>query len=185
MRIIAGAFRGRRLHGPKGDKVRPTIDRVREAIFSMLAPEIPDSRVLDLFAGTGAMGLEALSRGAALSVFVDQSADSVRLIRENIELCGAESKSRVIREPALSAIRRLASQNELFDIIFLDPPYGKGFIQETLEILEKVAQTDAIVVAEHHVKDESPATLGPWIRDRERRYGDTLISIYSRECSTR
>ena len=97
MRIIAGAFRGRRLHGPKGDKVRPTIDRVREAIFSMLGPDIPDARVLDLFAGTGAMGLEALSRGAALSVFVDQSADSVRLIRENIELCKAESQSRVIR----------------------------------------------------------------------------------------
>ena len=130
------------------------------------------------------MGLEARSRGAALSVFVDRSADSVRLIRENIELCKAESKSRVIREPALSAIRRLASQNELFDVIFLDPPYGKGFIQETLELLETVAQADAIAVAEHHVKDASPETSGPWVKDRERRYGDTQISIYSRGCST-
>ena len=149
----------------------------------MIAPEVPDAKVLDLFAGTGAMGLEALSRGAGLSVFVDQSADSVRLIRENIELCGVQSKSRVIREPALSAIRRLASQNELFDLIFLDPPYGKGFIGETLEILETVAQTDAVVVAEHHIKDVSPATLGPWNKDRERKYGDTLISIYYRGCS--
>ncbi len=184
MRIIAGAFRGMRLHGPKGDKVRPTIDRVREAIFSMLTPEVQDARVLDLFAGTGAMGLEALSRGAAISVFVDQSADSVRLIRENIGLCRAELKSRVIREPVLSAIRRLASQNELFDIIFLDPPYGKGFVQETLEILEEVAQADAVVIAEHYLKDVLPETLGPWTKDRERRYGDTLISIYSRGCST-
>ncbi len=183
MRIIAGAFRGRRLHGPKGDRVRPTIDRVREAIFSMLASEIPNAKVLDLFAGTGAMGLEALSRGAAFSVFVDQSADSVRLIRENIALCRAEAKSRVMREPAVSAIRRLATNDEFFDIIFLDPPYGKGLIQETLAVLDTVAEAQAIVIAEHHIKDSLPATLGPWVQDRERKYGDTLISIYSRECS--
>jgi 16S rRNA (guanine966-N2)-methyltransferase len=181
MRIIAGAYRGRRLHAPKGDKIRPTIDRVREAIFNIIAPEVPDARVLDLFAGTGAMGLEALSRGAALSVFVDQSAEAIRLIRKNVDLCGAGDRSLLLHESAPVAIRHLASRNELFDVIFMDPPYGKGYIEIALETLETVAQPDALVIAEHHVKDETPPIKGPWRKDRERRYGDTLISIYLRE----
>jgi 16S rRNA (guanine966-N2)-methyltransferase len=181
MRVIAGAFRGRRLHTPKGDKIRPTIDKVREAIFNIVASEVPDAKVLDLFAGTGAMGLEALSRGAAECVFVDQSDEAVRLIRENAALCGAQDKVRIIREAIPSAIRRLASKNELFDLIFMDPPYGQGHIEKSLGVLETVAGPDALVIAESHVKDETPTRLTVWSKDRERRYGDTLISIYSRE----
>jgi 16S rRNA (guanine(966)-N(2))-methyltransferase RsmD len=181
MRIIAGAFRGRRLHSPKGDKIRPTIDRVREAVFNIIAAEISDASVLDLFAGTGAMGLEALSRGAAGCVFVDQSDEAVRLIRENVALCGVQENVRIVREAIDSAVRRLVAKNELFDLIFMDPPYGKGQIEKTLGILDAVAGQDALVIAESHVKDESPAHLTVWSKDRERRYGDTLISIYSRK----
>lgn len=180
MRVIAGEFRGRRLHSPKGDKIRPTIDRVREAVFSIIAPEIPGASVLDLFAGTGAMGLEALSRGAARCVFVDQSDDAVRLIRENAALCKALEKVRIIREAIPSGIRRLASEKESFHLIFMDPPYGQGHIEKTLGILDAVAGQEALVIAESHVKDESPTHLTAWSKDRERRYGDTLISIYSR-----
>ncbi len=181
MRIIAGAFRGRRLHSPRGGKIRPTIDRVREAIFNIVASEVPDASVLDLFAGTGAMGLEALSRGALRAVFVDQDSEAVRLIRANVELCRASDRARIIQEPVPSAVRRLAAKNDKFDLIFLDPPYAKGLVEATLVLLDGIAEAGALVVAEHHVKDEAPPKLGIWSRERERRYGDTLVSIYCRE----
>jgi 16S rRNA (guanine(966)-N(2))-methyltransferase RsmD len=180
MRIIAGAFRGRLLHAPKGKRIRPTIDKVRESIFNIIAAEVADAKVLDLFAGTGAMGLEALSRGAQFCCFVDQGDEAVRLIRENVQLCGAQERSRIISGSAASAIRRLGSENEQFDIIFLDPPYGKGFIEKNLQIIGDVAQNDALVIAEQHIKDEPPKVSEIWQKDRERRYGDTLISVYSK-----
>ena len=136
--------------------------------------------MLDLFAGTGAMGLEALSRGAQFCCFVDQGEEAVRLIRENVQLCGAQERSRIIQGSAASAIRRLGSENELFDLIFMDPPYGKGLIEKSLQIIGGVAQDDALVIAEQHIKDEPPKVSGIWQKDRERRYGDTLISVYSK-----
>ena len=137
--------------------------------------------MLDLFAGTGAMGLEALSRGALFCFFVDKSAEAVSLVRENVQLCAAQDRSRIIQGPVASAIRRLGSENELFDLIFMDPPYGKGYIEKTLEIVGPVARKDALVVAEHHIKDKPPMLpVLVWQKDRERRYGDTLISVYSR-----
>jgi 16S rRNA (guanine966-N2)-methyltransferase len=180
MRIIAGAFRGRRLHTPKSNRIRPTIDRVREAVFSIISGQVRGAKVLDLFAGTGAMGLEALSRGANYCFFVDNGGEAVSLIRENVQLCAAQDSSRVIKEPVASAIRRLGSENELFDLIFMDPPYGQGYIERTLEIVGAVARNDALVIAEHHIKDKPPLVPEIWQKDRERRYGDTLISVYSR-----
>jgi len=180
MRIISGAFRGRLLRAPKGNRIRPTIDKVRESIFNIIAAEVAGAKVLDLFAGTGAMGLEALSREAKFCCFVDQGEEAVRLIRENIQLCGAQDRSRIIQGSAASAIRRLGSENELFDLIFMDPPYGKGLIEKNLQIIGDVANDDALVIAEQHIKDEPPKVSGIWQKDRERRYGDTLISVYSK-----
>ncbi len=181
MRIIAGAFRGRRLHAPNSARIRPTSDRVREAVFSMIAEHVPDARVLDLFAGTGAVGLEALSRGARFCCFVDNGTEALRLIRANIELCGAQDRSRIIHGTVASALRRLESENELFDLVFWDPPYGKGYVEQTLPIIRPVAGVGALVIAERHVKElQEPMSEPAWQKDRERRYGDTLISIYSR-----
>ncbi len=179
MRIIAGEFRGRRLHTPKSDRIRPTGDRVREAVFSIIASAVPNAQVLDLFAGTGAMGLEALSRGAARCVFVDQGVEAVRLIRENIELCGASDYSVVVQEAVPSAIRRRAEKSELFDLIFMDPPYGKGLVEKTLEVIGAVSSPETLAIAEHHIRDDSPDQVKDWKRESERRYGDTMISIYS------
>jgi 16S rRNA (guanine(966)-N(2))-methyltransferase RsmD len=180
MRIIAGAFRGRRLQPPKDNRIRPTIDRVREAVFNIIAAQVSGAKVLDLFAGTGAMGLEALSRGAQFCLFVDQGAQALRLISVNIELCGVQERSRMIQGAVNSVVRRLGSENELFDLIFMDPPYGKGYIKKSLELVGEIAAYNALAVAEHHIKDESPKVAGIWQKDRERRYGDTLISVYSR-----
>ncbi|MDR3553177.1 MAG: 16S rRNA (guanine(966)-N(2))-methyltransferase RsmD [Syntrophobacteraceae bacterium] len=181
MRIISGDFRGRRLHAPGSDRIRPTIDRVREAVFSMIAEYVPDARVLDLFAGTGAVGLEALSRGARFCSFVDNGAEALRLIRENVALCGAQESARVINATVASALRRLEAEKELFDLVFLDPPYGKGYVEQTLDMIGPVAGESALVIAESHVKDlRQPISDLSWQKERERRYGDTLISIYSR-----
>jgi 16S rRNA (guanine966-N2)-methyltransferase len=181
MRIVAGIFGGRRLHAPKGMEIRPTSDRVREAIFSIIGQAVSGANVLDLFAGTGALGLEALSRGASQAVFVDQSLAAVQLIRANIELCSVQDRVRVIHESVNHAIHRLTVQEGCFDLIFMDPPYGKGSVQKTLTNLAAVARSGALVVAEHDSKDLSPSSYQEWIRTQARKYGDTTVSFYARE----
>lgn len=181
MRIISGAFGGRRLHSPKSNRIRPTLDRVREAVFSMIAEHVPDARVLDLFAGTGAAGLEALSRGARFCCFVDSGEEALHLIRANILLCGAGESSRVLSGTVASALHRLEQEKEFFDLVFLDPPYGKGYVEKTLESIARIADAGALVIAERHIKEiPTPISDLIWQKDRERRYGDTLIEIYSR-----
>jgi 16S rRNA (guanine966-N2)-methyltransferase len=178
MRIVAGAFGGRRLHAPRDLKIRPTPDRVREAVFSIIASHLPGATVLDLFAGTGAMGLEALSRGAERAVFVDEDPGAIRLVRANTTLCGAAERAVIVQAPVERALKRLSAAGDRFHVIFMDPPYGKGFIERTLPHLIDVAHPGALVVAEHHVKDVLPDLVGQWMKSRERRYGDTEISFY-------
>ena len=178
MRIIAGAFGGRRIHAPKGAAVRPTSDRVREAIFSIIGPATVGADVLDLFAGTGALGLEALSRGASRAVFVDQSLHAVRLIRSNVELCNVLDRVRVIHGSIDRAIRRLAAQREAFDLIFMDPPYhNKGSIQKVLLNLGELARSGTVVVAEHYAKDLLAFQAPEWSQIEGRKYGDTAVSF--------
>ncbi|MFP5212324.1 MAG: 16S rRNA (guanine(966)-N(2))-methyltransferase RsmD [Acidobacteriota bacterium] len=178
MRIVAGSCRGRKLQAPKGDLIRPTADRVREAVFSIIARHIAGARVLDLFAGTGALGLEALSRGAAGATFVDQSPEALKLIGANIELCRARDRARIERGEIQQVLRRLTEAGAVFDLIFMDPPYGKGYVEKALGLLGPVADHSALVVAEHHVKDAVPEQLGDWRRTQERRYGDTAVSFF-------
>jgi 16S rRNA (guanine966-N2)-methyltransferase len=181
MRIIAGEFRGRRLLTPKNARIRPTSDRVREAIFSIVSPHVPEASVLDLFAGTGALGLEALSRGAARAVFVDQNADAVRLIRSNVVLCAVQQRVRIIQGAVERVIRRLAAGANAFNMIFMDPPYGEGYLEKTLVLLDLVAHPDALVIAEHHVREPSPALCGEWVQAQKRRYGDTAVSFFTKD----
>jgi 16S rRNA (guanine966-N2)-methyltransferase len=183
MRIVAGEFRGRRLLSPKSGRIRPTSDRVREAIFSIIAAHIPDAFVLDLFGGTGALGLEALSRGAARAVFVDQDEDAVSLIRSNVELCGSRERARIIHGPADRAIRQLANNGDTFHLIFLDPPYGKGLLEKALLLVNGVAQSDAVIIAEHPAREPSPPAGAGWLQNGIRMYGDTAVSFFVRGSS--
>lgn len=175
MRIIAGAWGGRRLQAPAGRATRPTSDRVREALFSVLGTRVEGARVLDLFAGSGALGLEALSRGAAVATFVDAAPAAVRALRDNLAALGAEAEVR--RQDArrfLDSARREAHE---YDLVFLDPPYllATRLGREFSEGLAPVLAAGATVVAESDRR--APLELDLPLSD-ERRYGDTLIRLH-------
>ena len=174
MRIVAGAYGGRRLAAPRGGRTRPTADRVREALFSMLGP-VGDARVLDLFAGSGALGLEALSRGAAEATFVDSSSAAVRAVRTNLEALGAGAEVR--RVDARAFLRNARAAGRQYDLVFLDPPYRRAaeLGRELSEALPAVLAPGARVVSESDRRD--PLELAFPLVD-ERRYGDTIIRIH-------
>ena len=173
MRVVAGEFKGRRLRMPRGAPTRPTADRVREALFSMLA-DVAGARVLDLYAGSGALGIEALSRGAASAVFVERDARAAAAIRANLEAVGAEAE--ISREDALAFVRR---DRRSYDLVFCDPPYDSGpRIAGTLaERLPALLSNDARIVTESDKRN--PLEL-PFPLLRERTYGDTRIAIHGR-----
>jgi 16S rRNA (guanine(966)-N(2))-methyltransferase RsmD len=174
-RIIAGRFGGRRIAAPPGTGTRPTSDRVREALFSILAARVADARVLDLFAGSGALGLEALSRGAAAATFVESSPHALRALRANVAALGADAD--VVRADALRWLRAASAAVRQYDLVFLDPPYRQA---ETLgaalsELLPSVLGPGALVVAESDRRAPLELTI-PTLD--ERRYGDTLIRFH-------
>ncbi len=183
MRIVAGKFRGRRLESPDSKRIRPTADRVREAVFSIIAAKVPGSQVLDLFAGTGALGLEALSRGAARAVFVDQGAEAVRIIRTNAQRLGVSDQVEVYQGGVTRIVRRLAERKVCFDLLFMDPPYGKGHVEITLPLLNNLARPHALLIAEHPVREPPPQSCVEWHHIETRTYGDTAISFYSKVTS--
>lgn len=169
MRIIAGKWKGRRIRPPDDDRVRPTADRVREAWMSIVSPWIPEARVLDLCAGSGALGLEALSRGAAEAHLVEMSAASLRCIRENADALGAGAAAVIHRGDALRFVKGLDAH--AFDVAFADPPYGQGMATAIAEAWLAVPFADILGV-EHRRDEHLPG-------DGERRvYGDTVITIF-------
>lgn len=159
---------------------RPTTDRVKESLFNILAPYIEGTSILDLFAGTGSLGIEALSRGAASAVFVDRSRESISVIRANLEHTKLLEKSRIMQEEFLTALDKLFANSVKFDIILLDPPYNKNFIQDTLKNLEKndIIKDGSIIAAEHDAREELPERAGRFLRKVTRRYGDTALTFY-------
>jgi 16S rRNA (guanine966-N2)-methyltransferase len=175
VRIIAGSYGGRVLKAPPGDATRPTSDRVREALFSILGPRIVDARVLDLFAGSGALGLESLSRGASRVTFVDAAAPAIRAVQANLQALGADAT--VQRGEALRFLERASGRGAQYDLVFLDPPYrhAERLAPPLSEALPAVLAPGAAVVAESDRR--APLTLTLPLTD-ERRYGDTLIRIY-------
>ena len=137
---------------------------------------------MDLFAGTGALGLEALSRGAARALFVDDNSEAVRLIQENIRLCGVEDRARVIHGAVDRVLRRFVKENRGgFTVVFLDPPYGQGYVEKTLKLLFQITDLDTLVVAEHDTREDLPVKIGDWVLTQGRRYGDTTISFFVRD----
>lgn len=175
MRIVAGEWGGRRIEAPRGRETRPTTDRVREAWLGALQAELPGARVLDLFAGSGALGLEALSRGAASAVFVDSAQAAVEAVRANLAALGLDAP--VHRRDARAALRDAALRGDAYDLVFLDPPYrpAAGLAAQLSEALPAVLAPGARVVVESDRR--APLALGLAAHD-ERRYGDTLIRIH-------
>ena len=177
MRIIAGDLKGRKLEALKGNDVRPTGDKVKEAIFSMVDVHLADSVVIDLFSGTGNLGLEAISRGAKMCYFVDNRPESIKVTYTNIENCKVQENSKVI---AGSFEKVLVKIPEKADIIFLDPPYDKGFLNSCFEKIREfeALNEDGIIVAEHGLKEKLPDTLAGFTKIKEKRYGTVWVSLF-------
>jgi 16S rRNA (guanine966-N2)-methyltransferase len=180
MRIIGGEYRSRIISMPKGVDIRPTQDKVRQAVFNIIG-DVSGKSVLELFAGTGAFGIEAISRGANNVTFVDNNNKCVDTIRSNLESLGVDSaKYDIIKTNALSVIARLGRDELKFDIIFLDPPYHIGFAKKCLINIDSydILAPNSLVIVEHFKKDVLTSQLDTLIPDKERRYGDSIISIY-------
>lgn len=177
MRVITGRARGVALKTPDGMATRPTSDRVKEAMFSIVQFDIPGAAVLDLFGGTGQLGIEALSRGAKSAVFVDEREDACRLIRENLKRTKLENPCRVIRSDYSAYLR---SCRDKFDIIFLDPPYVEVFLENSIKIITEIdiLQTGGIIVTERPLGKELLVEVPGFSRSRDYKYGKTLVTIY-------
>ena len=180
MRVITGSARGRRLGELKGQETRPTTDKVKEGIFNAIQFNVEGARVLDLFAGTGQLGIEALSRGAAHCTFVDRRSDAVKLVRENLELCGLSDRAQVL---AGDAMAYLAARSGRFDLIFLDPPYAADLLERAIETIARfdILNEHGIIVAESPADKLLPEPEAPYRRGREYRYGQIKVTIYRRE----
>ena len=177
MRVITGKARGVVLKTPEGMATRPTTDRVKEALFNIIQFDIPTARVLDLFGGTGQLGIEALSREAKSAVFVDEREEACRLIRENLRRTKLEQFGRVIRSDYMAYLRTC---KEKFDIILLDPPYAEVFLENSLKMITEIdiLQSGGIIVAERPIGKELPWEVPGYSRSRDYKYGKTLITIY-------
>lgn len=174
MRIIAGLAKGRKLFTPKSHLIRPASDKVKGAVFNILG-DISDLKVLDLFAGTGNVALEALSRGAAFATFVDYSREALELIKKNIALCKFEDQSRIISGPIPSILKKLRGSH--FELAFVDPPYDKDLIKPALQglLTHNLIDANSLVIVEHSPREE-PACDG-FLQTDQRVYGQTLISF--------
>jgi len=180
MRIVAGKARGHHLIGPRSSKIRPTADRVREAIFNILGQWMDDWSVLDLFAGTGALALEAISRGARRAVMVDEDKEAVRLCATNAAALGFKDQVEVLAMPVARALAQLQGAGERFELIFADPPYGLRAGQQLLEAVESAGllSNAGIFCLEHDKREEAPPGHPGLARSDQRRFGDTVVSIY-------
>ena len=179
MRVITGSARGRRLKELEGLETRPTTGKVKEALFSVIQFDIEGRRVLDLFAGTGQLGIEALLRGAECAVFVERRRDALQVIRENLEACGMTDKARVVNGDAMSYLK----SGEKFDLIFLDPPYASGLLEQALEEIVRfdICRRHGIIVAESAADKTLPPLAGPYALYREYRYGKIKLTVYHRD----
>lgn len=178
MRIISGTAKGRKLKTLAGDGVRPTSDKVKEGIFSSIQFDIEGRRFLDLFAGSGQMGLEALSRGALSSTFVDSSAESVKICRENINSLGFEEESKLVRSDALSFLNLCQDR---FDIAFLDPPYAAGLLEKALSLVCDKMSDYGIVICEHPPEVNLPEEIKGFCVFKKYRYGKINVTTYKKD----
>ncbi len=180
IKIIGGNARGRRLRTPKGRSLRPTSALVKEALFDILPRDLSGFKVLDLFAGTGNLTIEALSRGAATAILVDSSAESLRTMRKNLEGLGLNDRTEIWNLNVFRALRALARKRECFDLVFLDPPYDRHLVETTLRCVAKnnLVAESGLLIAEHSVRESIAARYTPLTLRDQRRYGKTLLSFF-------
>ncbi|WP_312643001.1 16S rRNA (guanine(966)-N(2))-methyltransferase RsmD [Hydrogenoanaerobacterium sp.] len=178
MRVITGTARGRKLVTPEGMDTRPTTDMVKESIFSIIQFDVPGANVLDLFAGSGQMGIEAISRGAIGATFVDSAKLSVTAIKQNLDATGFIDKSKVY---PMEAKTYLMSAAERFDIAFLDPPYHQGLLADVLPSVAKLMRENSIIVCETQSDEKLPEAVGEFTLRKTYRYGKILVHVYKNE----
>ena len=180
MRVIAGTAKGKQLKTPDGMLTRPTTDRVKEALFSIIHFDLPGACVLDLFGGTGQLGIEALSRGAKKAVFVESREEACKLIRENLKRTGLQDRAQVVRADYLEYLRRC---REKFDIVLLDPPYAEVFLENALKMITEIdiLQSGGIIVTERPLGKELPWDFEGYTRSKDYKYGKTLLAVYKKQ----
>jgi 16S rRNA (guanine966-N2)-methyltransferase len=175
VRITGGIFKGRKLLVPSVPNLRPTTDRVRESLFNILGSQVDGKRVLDLFAGSGALGIEALSRGAAEAIFVERDKRVADVLRKNISVCNFEDRSLVLTMPADKAILTLTRRSERFHLIFMDPPYHSSLASSTLAFIPPLLTDEGIVIVEHDIKEMPLIDENIWVIEDRRRFGRTMV----------
>lgn len=177
MRVITGSARGRKLKTPENYDIRPTTDNVKEALFNILQFDIEGRRVLDLFAGTGQLGIECLSRGAASATFVDKDRDALRIVKDNLKSCGLTAA--VVQADALSFLQK----GQQFDLIFVDPPYDSGLYEAVLERINLVdiLSDSGIIICEARRERNLPETAAPYYKGKEYRYGKVKLCLYKKD----
>ncbi|WP_427338566.1 16S rRNA (guanine(966)-N(2))-methyltransferase RsmD [Caloranaerobacter sp. DY30410] len=180
MRVITGTAKGHKLKVPKGLSIRPTTDRIKESLFNILGNDLEDSVVLDLFAGSGSIGIEFLSRGAKECYFIDNSIISIKTIKENLIKTNLIAKSYVYKNTVERAIKKLGARGIKFDYIFMDPPYEKGLVIPTLEIIaaENLLKEEGIIIIEHESSLDLLNEIISFVKVRENNYGNTKITFY-------
>lgn len=177
MRVITGSARGRKLETLAGDEVRPTTDMVKEAVFSIIQFQVQGRAFLDMFAGSGQMGIEALSRGAREATFIDMRRDAVSVIRKNLETTGFEDKAQIVNADAPSFVKSSAKK---FDVAFVDPPYNKGLAAKALSVLPFAMNEGGVILCETALDEVLPESAGEFVLDRTYRYGKIKITSYRR-----
>jgi len=183
MRIIAGKYRGRRLKTLRGRVVRPTSDKLRETLFNVLGPEVPEAVFIDCYTGSGAVGLEALSRGASRVFFIEQDAAAVTVLIQNVALLGLGALTRIVRADVEAGLRKLAAEGVCAEMCFFDPPYAA--LPEALRNLSwlcdsSLMRPEGIIILEHSRKDSTPVQIGNWSRSRLLNQGSSALSFYRR-----
>lgn len=177
MRVVSGKVRGRKLKEPADYSIRPTTDNVKESVFNIIQFDIEGRRVLDLFAGTGQLGIECLSRGAAEVVFVDKSRDAVALVKQNLTTCGLQAQ--VVNDDSLAYLKRGGK----FDLVFLDPPYATELVDQALQIINSVdiLSEGGIIICESSREKSMPEMISPYFKRKEYNYGKVKITVYVKE----
>ncbi|MDZ5470675.1 16S rRNA (guanine(966)-N(2))-methyltransferase RsmD [Bacillus sp. 31A1R] len=181
MRVVSGDLKGKSLKAVPGNTTRPTTDKVKEAMFNIIGPYFNGGIGLDLFAGSGGLGIEALSRGADKVIFVDRDGKAIQTIKENIKTCGLEEKTEVYRNDADRAIKAILKRELVLDYIFLDPPYKKQQLLNLLTLIdkEKLLSENGVIVCEHSSEVELPNEIGSFFMKKYEKYGIIAISIYT------